>query len=59
MLRALEIEMAPTSDHSLRYFLSRITWMGVGPIVLFVLAIAILTSGSGWFTALDLAYSWS
>lgn len=51
--------MAPTSDHSLRYFLSRITWMGVGPIVLFVLAIAILTSGSGWFTALDLAYSWS
>lgn len=36
--------------------LSRVFWMMVGPLVLFVLALTIANRGNGWFTTPDVAF---
>jgi hypothetical protein len=48
--------IAQTGDSSAVAIVSRIFWMMLGPIMMFVLAVCIVRFGGGWWTALDMVY---
>lgn len=48
--------MATAEVSSFGEFVSRLFWILVGPLVLAILALAIVNSGSGWLTAIDAAF---
>lgn len=41
---------------TLKSLLARLTWVLLGPVVLGLLTVGILSTGSGWLTVLDLAF---
>lgn len=48
--------MAESGTNTLGVVVSRLTWMLIGPLVLFLTTYFILTSGTGWRTVADVVF---